>query len=65
MMEFARLTSPIAMKLIPSFKEIYRDHRFSVMPINNPPVLMELWGSREARLNSLEQAIQAEKNKRI
>lgn len=47
------------------FKEIYRDHRFSVMPINNPPVLMELWGSREARLNSLEQAIQAEKNKRI
>ena len=39
------------------FKQIYRDQRFSVMPINKPPVLIELWGAREDRLNSLEQAI--------
>ena len=47
------------------FKQIYREERFSVMPINNPPVFLELWGGREDRLNSLEQAIQSEKNKRI
>jgi len=47
------------------FKQIYREQRFSVMPINTPPVFIELWGSREDRLNSLEQAIQCEKNKRI
>ena len=47
------------------FKQIYREQRFSVMPINNPPVFMELWGAREDRLNSLEQAIQREKNERI
>lgn len=39
------------------FKQIDRDQRFSVMPINNPPVLIELWSAREDRLNSLEQAI--------
>ena len=47
------------------FKQIYREQRFSVMPINNPPVLIELWGAREDRLNSLDQAIKYEKNKRI
>ena len=47
------------------FKQIYREQRFSVMPINNPPVLIELWGAREDRLNSLDQAIEYEKNKRI
>ena len=47
------------------FKQIYREERFSVMPINNPPVFLELWGSREDRLNSLEQVIQREKNERI
>ena len=47
------------------FKQIYRKERFSVIPINNPPVFLELCGSREDRLNSLEQAIRSEKNKRI
>ena len=47
------------------FKQIYREQRFSVMPINNPPAFLELWGDREDRLNSLEEAIQFEKNKRI
>ena len=47
------------------FKQIYREQRFLVMPINNPPAFLELWGDREDRLNSLEQAIQFEKNKRI
>jgi predicted ATPase len=47
------------------FKQIHREQRFSVMPINNPPVLIELWGAREDRLNSLDQAIEYEKNKRI
>ena len=47
------------------FKQIYREQRFSVMPINNPPVFIELWGAREDRLNSLEQVIQREKNERI
>jgi hypothetical protein len=39
------------------FKQIYREQRFSVMPINNPPAFIELWDSREDRLNSLEQTI--------
>ena len=47
------------------FKQIYREQRFSVMPINNPPAFIELWGAREDRLNSLEQVIQREKNERI
>ena len=47
------------------FKQIYREQRFSVMPINNPPVLIELWGAREDRLNFLKQVIECEKNKRI
>ena len=47
------------------FKQIYRDQRFSLMPSNHPPVLIELWGARDDRLDSLDQAIQDEKNKRI
>ena len=39
------------------FKQIYRDGRFSVMPEMNGPKLIELWGSREERLDRLEQAI--------
>ena len=29
------------------FKQIYREQRFSVMPINNPPVLIELLGAEK------------------
>ena len=38
------------------FKQIYRDERFSVMPDKNRPKLIELWGSREQRLDRLQQA---------
>ncbi|KZR84921.1 hypothetical protein MITS9509_02823 [Synechococcus sp. MIT S9509] len=38
------------------FKQIYRDDRFSVMPEMNRPKLIELWGSREQRLDQLQQA---------
>ena len=38
------------------FKQIYRDERFSVMPDKNRPKLLELWGSREQRLDRLQQA---------
>ena len=38
------------------FKQIYRDERFSVMPEKNRPKLIELWGSREQRLDRLQQA---------
>ena len=38
------------------FKQIYRDERFSVMPKINRPKLIELWGSREQRLDRLQQA---------
>ena len=38
------------------FKQIYRDERFSVMPDKNRPKLIELWGSREQRLDQLQQA---------
>ncbi|WP_170951802.1 ATP-binding protein [Synechococcus sp. GEYO] len=38
------------------FKQIYRDKRFSVMPDKNRSKLIELWGSREQRLDRLEQA---------
>jgi hypothetical protein len=33
------------------------------MPTVNPPLLIELWGAREDRLNRLEEAIKAGKNK--
>ena len=38
------------------FKQIYRNERFSVMPEMNRPKVVELWGSREQRLDQLEQA---------
>ena len=38
------------------FKQIYRNERFSVMPDKNRPKLIELWGSREQRLDQLQQA---------
>ena len=38
------------------FKQIYRGERFSVMPAINRPKLIELWGSREQRLERLQQA---------
>ena len=38
------------------FKQIYRDERFLVMPNKNRPKLIELWGSREQRLDQLQQA---------
>lgn len=41
------------------FKQIYRDKRFSVMPDTNQPTLIEVWGSREERINQLEQAIKS------
>lgn len=39
------------------FKQIYREGRFSVMPLENPPLLVELVGSRDQRLLQLEAAI--------
>ena len=42
------------------FKQIYRDERFSVMPEKNRPKLIELWGSREQRLDCLEQTATAD-----
>ena len=42
------------------FKQIYRDERFSVMPEKNRPKLLELWGSREQRLDCLEKTATAD-----
>ena len=39
------------------FKQIYREGRFDVMPGKNAPRLVELFGSREQRLEQLEAAI--------
>jgi nicotinamide riboside kinase len=39
------------------FKQIYRDGRFAVMPSQNAPLLVELWGPPEQRLDQLEQAV--------
>ena len=41
------------------FKQIYRDQRFNVMPSLNAPQLIELWGSREERLDRIEKVIRA------
>ena len=41
------------------FKQIYRDKRYDVMPKQDPPKLIELWGSREERLERLDQALAA------
>ena len=39
------------------FKQIYRDQRFEVMPRSGGPALLELWGSRQERLQRLEAAV--------
>jgi hypothetical protein len=39
------------------FKQIYREGRFQVLPEKNGPLLVELWGSREQRLDQLQAAI--------
>jgi len=39
------------------FKQIYRDQRFDVMPRSGGPALLELWGSRQERLQRLEAAV--------
>ena len=39
------------------FKEIYRESRFHVLPENNGPRLIELWGPRQQRLDQLQAAI--------
>jgi hypothetical protein len=39
------------------FKEIYRENRFDVMPKENPPLLIELVGPAEQRLEQLRKAI--------
>ena len=41
------------------FKQIYRDKRYDVMPKHDAPKLIELWGSREERLERLNQALAA------
>ena len=41
------------------FKQIYREKRFNVMPTENPPHFIELWGPREERLERIEEAIRA------
>lgn len=39
------------------FKQIYRDQRFDVMPQSGGPALLELWGSRQERIQRLEAAV--------
>ena len=39
------------------FKQIYRDQRWDVMPERQQPRLLELWGSREQRLQRLQQVL--------
>jgi len=39
------------------FKQIYREGRFDVMPAVHPPLMLELVGSRNQRLDQLRQAI--------
>jgi hypothetical protein len=39
------------------FKQIYREGRFKVLPATSGPLLIELWGSREQRLQQLEKAV--------
>ena len=39
------------------FKQIYREGRFNVLPATSGPLLIELWGSREQRLQQLEKAV--------
>ena len=46
-----------AMDLI--FKQIYRDGRYGLIESPDFPPMLELWGSREERIQKLEQAIAA------
>jgi hypothetical protein len=39
------------------FKQIYREGRFAVMPAVHPPLMLELVGSRNQRLDQLREAI--------
>ncbi|MCX5949354.1 MAG: AAA family ATPase [Cyanobacteria bacterium] len=39
------------------FKQIYRQGRFAVMPAQRAPLLVELWGPTEQRLEQLQQAV--------
>ena len=39
------------------FKQIYRDGRFGILPENNYPHVIELWGPRTQRLDQLQEAI--------
>ena len=39
------------------FKQIYRRGRFAVMPAQRAPLLVELWGPTEQRLEQLQQAV--------
>jgi AAA domain len=43
------------------FKQIYREGRFDVLPARNGPLLVELSGARQQRLQQLQQAIEAVK----
>jgi hypothetical protein len=47
------------------FKQIYREGRFQVLPEKNAPLLLELWGSREQRLDQLQAAIDEVKSSKI
>jgi hypothetical protein len=39
------------------FKEIYREGRYNILPENNPPRVIELYGPRLQRIKQLEQLI--------
>ena len=45
------------------FKQIYREGRFGVMPPSNGPLLIELLGPRQQRLDQLQAAIDALKSR--
>jgi hypothetical protein len=47
------------------FKQIYREGRFQVLPEKNGPLLVELWGSREQRLDQLQTAIDEVKSAKV
>ena len=47
------------------FKQIYREGRFQVLPEKNGPLLLELWGSREQRLDQLQAAIDEVKSTKV
>jgi hypothetical protein len=46
------------------FKQIYRGGRFDVMPAAGAPLLVELEGPREQRLEQLQAAITERENNR-